>query len=103
MSTLPRTKATTLDLDVRAAQRAHTEHVHIFAVPGLPGRYVTKSKSDTAERYALVACGGDVACSCKGYRYRHECKHAAALRARLARETVQTQRADRRRFTLAGG
>lgn len=99
MSTLPCPKATTLDLEARAAQRAYAEHVHIFAVPGLPGRYVTRSKTDPSERYALAARGGDVARSCKGFQYRGQYKHAVTLRARLAvrpcRPSVPTARASR--------
>jgi len=76
----------------RASQRAHAEHVHIFAVPGRPGVYTTKSKSDPSERYSLVAKDDIVACSCKGYEYRRCCKHAEALKNRLAREAVAAAR-----------
>jgi len=74
-------------LRARALQRAYDERIHVFAVPGLPGCYVTKSKSDPSARYVLVAdADGTVGCSCPGFAYRQSCKHAEALRIRLARE-----------------
>ncbi|HZQ36778.1 MAG TPA: SWIM zinc finger family protein [Dehalococcoidia bacterium] len=76
----------------RATARAHSEHVHIFAVPGRPGVYTTKSKSDPSERHSLVVDGELVACSCKGFEYRRCCKHSQALINRLAREAVAAQR-----------
>lgn len=79
-------------LEARAIQRARDEHVHIFAVPGRPGVYTTKSKSDPAERYTLVAKHGVLACACKGFAYRASCKHVEALRNRLAREAQQAAR-----------
>lgn len=95
----PMTQAT---CEARANDRAHSEHVHIFAVAGRPGVYITKSKSNPAERYSLVAGpDGIVGCSCKGFEYRQVCKHSQALLNRLAREAlreatrqpVQTERA----------
>jgi hypothetical protein len=80
-------------LEARANQRARDEHVHIFAIPGRPGVYTTKSKSDPAARYTLVSRGGIDGCSCTGYAYRQSCKHLEALRNRLAREA--TRRAPR--------
>jgi hypothetical protein len=80
-------------LEARAQQRAHTEHVHIFAVAGRPGCYVTKSKSDPSERYHLVAGpDGIVGCSCRGFEYRQSSKHADALKNRLGREMVAASR-----------
>ena len=76
-------------LEARAMQRARCEHVHIFAIAHHPGCYVTKSKSNPSERYALVAgLDGIVGCSCKGFEYRQSCKHVEALKARLAREVA---------------
>ena len=74
------------ELEARANQRAHDEHVHIFAVPGRPGVYTTRSKSEPDKRYTLVARDGVTACSCRGFEYRNSCKHVEALRNRLARE-----------------
>jgi hypothetical protein len=74
------------ELAARANQRAHDEHVHIFAVPGRPGVYVTSSKSEPGTKHTLVARDGIEACSCRGYEYRSSCKHVEALRNRLARE-----------------
>jgi hypothetical protein len=76
----------------RAIARAHDERVHIFAVPGRPGVYVTRSKSNPSERYNLVAIDDVVACSCRGYEYRKVCKHVAALENRLAREATRATR-----------
>lgn len=78
---------TNATIEARAIQRAKDQHVHIFAVAGRQGVYTTKSKSDPTERYTLVAKGSEVGCSCKGFAYRGSCKHAAALEARLARES----------------
>jgi hypothetical protein len=83
---------TTAELQARALTRAYEQHVHIFSVPGRPGVYVTRSKSEPRERYNLVVDGDIVACSCKGYQYRECCKHSEALRNRLARETVAAAR-----------
>jgi hypothetical protein len=88
-------------LEARAQARAREEHVHIFAVPGRPGCYITKSKSDPAERYNLVAKDGIEACSCRGFAYRRSCKHVEALRNRLAREQVQAQRQQRHALSVA--
>jgi hypothetical protein len=82
----------TATIEARAQQRAHTEHVHIFAVAGRPGVYVTKSKSDPSERYSLLAGhNGTVGCSCKGFAYRQSCKHAEALKNRLGREAARRE------------
>jgi hypothetical protein len=60
--------------------------VHTFAVPGRPGCYITRSNSNPAERYNLVAHDGVEPRSCKGFAYQQSCKHVEALRNRLARE-----------------
>ena len=75
-----------IELSARANQRAHDQRVHIFAVPGRPGYFTTRSKSDPRERYSLVAGANEVACSCKGFQYYKTCKHSEALLNRLARE-----------------
>lgn len=94
----PRTRRMSeAQLLARAAQRAREEHVHVFAVAGQPGHYLTKSKSNPGERYNLVVGNdGIVGCSCKGFEYRCVCKHASALEARLAREQIRAERALRR-------
>ena len=76
-------------IEARAIARAREEHVHILAVPGRAGVYTTRSKSNPAERYTLVASDGIEACTCKGFEYRASCKHVEALRNRLARETAK--------------
>jgi hypothetical protein len=83
---------TEAEKEARARSRAREQHVHIFAVPGRPGVYTTKSKTDPAERYDLVARDGIIACSCRGFEYHKVCKHAEQLKSRLAREAVQAAR-----------
>ena len=82
-------------LQARAIQRAHDQHTHIFALPGRPNCYVAKSRGNLTERYYLVAGpDGVVGCSCKGFEYRQSCKHAEALKTRLARQAVRAPDSD---------
>lgn len=91
-----RPRMTEATIAARANARAHTEHVHIFAIPGRPGVFTTKSKSNPAQRYTLVLGPDDNhGCSCKGFEYRQSCKHVEALRNRLARGAVAAARAAR--------
>lgn len=92
---------TTAELQARALQRAYEQHIHIFAVPGRPGVYITRSKSDPYTRYSLIARDGELACSCPGFAYRGNCKHAEALENRLAREATQGRRSQQRDPLLA--
>lgn len=85
----PHPRMSEAQVEARANQRAYDQRVHIFAVPGRPGVYTTKSKSDPRERYALHVLDGIVACSCTGFAYRRSCKHAEALKNRLAREAAR--------------
>ena len=84
--------ATPVEQQARALQRAYDQRVHIFAVPGRLGVYITRSKSHPKMRYSLVARDGELACSCPGFAYRQSCKHAEGLRNRLAREAEQIER-----------
>src|SRR5438132_1186703 len=61
---------TMAELRARALTRAYDQRVHIFSVPGRPGVYVTRSKSEPHERYNLVVEEDAVACSCRGFQYR---------------------------------
>ncbi len=80
-------------LEARALERARDEHVHIFQVPGRPGFYRTRSRSDPSERHSLVAGpDGIVGCSCSGFYYRESCKHVEQLKNRLAREALDGHR-----------
>jgi hypothetical protein len=81
-----------IELDARAHQRAYEQRVHIFAVPGRPGVYTTRSKSEPRVRYSLFANGDDVACSCAGFSFRQSCKHSEALKNRLGREATRGSR-----------
>jgi uncharacterized membrane protein len=80
------------ELQARAIQRAHDQHVYIRRT-ARAGVYVTNSRSEPGVKYTLVAGAGITACSCKGYLYRQSCKHVEALRNRLAREQQQARRA----------
>jgi hypothetical protein len=96
-STLERGQLTREALEARALQRARDEHIHIFQVPGRPGFYRTRSRSNPHERHSLVAGpDGIVGCSCSGFYYRESCKHVEQLKNRLAREEIETRR--RRRY-----
>src|SRR5579884_4026900 len=68
--TAPRPHMTDAELEARAHARAYDQRVHIFSIPGRPGVYITRSKSDPRKRYSLVARDGIVACSCRGYEHR---------------------------------
>lgn len=76
---------TTAELQARAIQRAHDEHVYIRRTDRA-GVYTTVAKSDPTVKYTLVVSGDILACSCKGFEYRKSCKHSEGLRNRLARE-----------------
>lgn len=88
-STPARPRMSAAQIDARALARATDERVRINAVPGLPGRYWTSSKSAPGVRYALVDTGREVACSCPGFQYRASCKHVAGLLKRLGRTAAQ--------------
>jgi hypothetical protein len=77
------------ELEARAIARAHAEHVHIRRTERA-NVYSTCSKSEPGVKHTLVADGELVACSCKGFEYRQSCKHAEALRNRLAREAAKS-------------
>ena len=73
-------------LSARAIQRAFDQRVRVFPLSGRPGCYVARSKTDPSIRYTLVVGPeGVIGCSCQGFAYRQSCKHAEALRNRLAR------------------
>ena len=59
-------------------------------MPGRPGVYTTRSKTEPRRRYSLVARDGVVACNCRGYEYRKVCKHSSALLNRLAPQSGDT-------------
>jgi hypothetical protein len=90
---------TTAELEARAAQRAREQHVHIFAIPGRPGYYQTSSKSESGVKYVMVVRDSEIACACKGFAWRHSCKHVSALEARLAREHIAAERTARKAST----
>lgn len=74
-----------------ANDRAHDQRVRILRVPGRPGVYRTRSKSDPNSWYTLVTDEtGYVACSCLGFFHRQWCKHEQQLRNRLGREAQKS-------------
>ena len=79
---------TRAELQARAHARAYDEHVYIRAVPRRPGSYTARSRSTPGRRYSLVYRDGAIGCSCPGFYHRRSCKHAEALRNRLAREGI---------------
>lgn len=88
----PRPPMSRETLEARAMQRAHDQHVYIRAIPGQPGYYRTRSKSNPRERYFLVVGpDGILGCSCEGFTRRQSCKHASALQGRLAREAIRSK------------
>lgn len=91
----------TTELEVRANAKAHEKHVHIFAVPGRPGVFVTKSKSDPTQKYYLAVSRNTVACNCKGFMSRRSCLHVEALRNRLGRESQAAHEAPRPRASVS--
>ncbi len=92
-------------LEARALERARDEHIHIFQVPGRPGFYRTRSRSNPRERHSLVVGpDGIIGCSCDGFYYRESCKHVEQLKNRLAREAIEARRREARQAReLAAG
>ena len=74
------------DLELRAQERAKTERTRIIKLVG-QDLYLARSRS--MERGAFfqlsVSPWGDIRCECPAFVYRGICKHAAALKAKLAR------------------
>jgi hypothetical protein len=77
---------TTQELERRALERAQQERIRIVKLAGKE-RYLARSRTvDPGAYFELaVTSWGEVRCNCPGFLYRSVCKHAAALRAQLAR------------------
>jgi len=68
-----------------AQERAKAERVRIVKLAG-ESRYLARSRTVEPGAYfeLSVSPWGQVCCSCPGFTYRGACKHAEALRAKLA-------------------
>ena len=75
------------ELEARAAARSRRERVRVVKLVGA-GRYLARSRTVEPGSYfeLYVSPWGHVRCSCAAYVYRGVCKHAMALRLRLAKE-----------------
>jgi len=75
----------TEELERRALERARTERVKVIKLVGQE-RYLARSRTvEPGAYYELsVSSWGRITCSCPGFAHRSICKHAAALKARLA-------------------
>ncbi len=72
------------DAELRALQRAKKERVRIVKLAGRD-RYLARSRTvDPGAYYELSVAWGVVRCTCPGFLHRGLCKHAAALKSRLA-------------------
>ena len=78
---------TTQELERRALERAQQERIRIVKLAGQE-RYLARSRTvDPGAYFELSVTGwGEVRCNCPGFTYRSVCKHAAALKAQMARE-----------------
>jgi uncharacterized Zn finger protein len=75
------------ELETRAKTRAVAERVRLVKLAGT-NRYLARSRTAEPGSYFEldVSPWGHIRCSCAAYLYRGVCKHAMALRLRLARE-----------------
>ncbi len=82
-------------LERRALARAKAERVRLVKLAG-ENRYLARSRTVEPGAYyeLFVSVWGQVRCSCPGFSYRGVCKHAAALKDRLARAATKEARED---------
>jgi hypothetical protein len=75
------------ELELRALERARAERVRV-AKPAGTDRYLARSRSVEPGAYfeLFVSPWGHIRCSCPAFEFRRMCKHAMALRLRLAKE-----------------
>lgn len=72
------------DPEQSALERAKAERIRIVKLAGQE-RYLARSRTvEPGAYYELTVAWGQVRCSCPGFTYRAVCKHAAALKARIA-------------------
>jgi uncharacterized Zn finger protein len=76
----------TTELELRTLERARAEQVRVVKLAGTD-RYLARSRSVEPDAYFELFASplGHITCTCPGFAYRGVCKHAAALRLRLAK------------------
>jgi hypothetical protein len=79
----PRTTAVRGEREFQALARALEGLVKVLAGPSAR-RFRTVSTSHKGVEYEIVAVDADVTCSCPGFEYRGQCRHARDVKAALA-------------------
>jgi hypothetical protein len=76
----------TTELERQALERARTERVRVVKLVATD-RYLARSRSVEPDAYLELFASslGHITYSCPGFTYGGACKHAAALRLRLAK------------------
>jgi SWIM zinc finger len=74
------------DLELRAQERAKAERTRIIKLVG-QDLYLARSRSMEPGAFFQLSVSpwGDIRCECPAFLFRRVCKHAAALKAKLAR------------------
>jgi SWI/SNF-related matrix-associated actin-dependent regulator of chromatin subfamily A-like protein 1 len=78
VTTMPRTTT-----DREALRRAFEALLKVLSGPDVK-RFRITSASHAGVAYEIVVTGSDVTCSCPGFEYRGQCRHAREVKARLA-------------------
>src|SRR6185503_18741033 len=73
--------------DIDALRRALEALARVLSGPAL-NRYRIASTSQSGVDYLITAEGTDVTCSCPGFEYRGQCRHARDVKAALAAESA---------------
>jgi SWI/SNF-related matrix-associated actin-dependent regulator 1 of chromatin subfamily A len=69
--------------DIEALRRAFEALARVLSGPSM-NRYRIASTSRPGEHYIVTTDGADVTCSCRGFEYRGQCRHARDVKAALA-------------------
>ena len=69
--------------DIDALRRALEALARVLSGPSV-ARYRIASTSQAGVDYVITADGADVMCSCPGFEYRGQCRHARDVKAALA-------------------
>jgi len=73
--------------DIDALRRALEALARVLSGPAV-NRYRIASTSQSGVNYVITADGADVTCSCPGFEYRGQCRHARDVKAALAAGSV---------------